>query len=149
MLIVALVGPVAAVLVAGLDHRFGWPPAVSSPLQLVGLALVMAGYILGVWAMLVNPFFSSFVRIQSERGHQVIARGPYAVVRHPAYSGGILAALATPIMLDAVWALLPGTLIAMALVLRTYLEDQLLQDRLPGYREYASSVRARMITGGW
>jgi protein-S-isoprenylcysteine O-methyltransferase Ste14 len=147
--IAALMGPLSAVLVAGLDHRFGWPPPIAYPLQLVGLVLLALGYAIGVWAMLVNRFFSSFVRVQSDRGHHVIAGGPYAFVRHPAYAGGILSSVAAPLMLDAVWAWLPVAFIVAALVLRTDLEDRLLQDRLSGYAEYASKVRYRLIPAGW
>jgi protein-S-isoprenylcysteine O-methyltransferase Ste14 len=149
VVIAALIGPLSAVLVAGLDHRFGWPPPVAFPLQLVGLVLLALGYALGVWAMLVNRFFSSFVRVQSDRGHHAIAGGPYAFVRHPAYAGGILSSVAAPLMLDAVWAWLPVAVIVAALVLRTDLEDRLLRDRLPGYAEYASRVRYRLIPAGW
>lgn len=147
--IAALMGPLSAVLVAGLDHRFGWPPPIAFPLQLVGLFLLALGYALGAWAMLVNRFFSSFVRVQSNRGHHAITGGPYAFVRHPAYAGGILSSVAAPLMLDAVWAWLPVAVIVAALVLRTDLEDRLLRDRLPGYAEYASRVRYRLIPAGW
>jgi protein-S-isoprenylcysteine O-methyltransferase Ste14 len=110
---------------------------------------VALGYGLAVWAMSVNPFFSAVARIQTDRGHTVIAAGPYRVVRHPAYAGGLLSALTLPLMLDATWALLPGLAMAAALILRTRLEDTALQVGLPGYREYARSHRSRLIPGVW
>jgi len=146
---VGLVGPMLMVITAGLDHRFGWPPALPAWQQVAGGLAVALGYGLAVWAMSVNPFFSAVARIQTDRGHTVIAAGPYRVVRHPAYAGGLLSALTLPLMLDATWALLPGLAMAAALILRTHLEDTALQAGLPGYREYARSIRSRLIPGVW
>ncbi len=146
---VGLVGPMLMVITAGLDYRFGWPPALEAWQQVAGGLAAALGYGLAVWAMSVNPFFSAVARIQTDRGHTVIAAGPYRVVRHLAYAGGLLSALTLPLMLDAPWALLPGLAMAAALILRTYIEDTALQVGLPGYREYARSNRSRLIPGVW
>ncbi len=145
----ALMGPVLVVLLAGLDHRFAWPPPVALALRIVAGALLVLAYAFATWAMLSNPFFSAVVRIQSDRGHRVIRAGPYAWVRHPAYAGGMLAMLAGPLMLDAVWALLLAALVIAAMAVRTALEDRLLRRDLPGYEDYAKSVRYRLVPGVW
>ena len=136
-------------LVAGLQHRFQWPPRLPLLLQLAALILVILGFILGNWTMIVNRFFSAGVRIQRDREQTVVDRGPYAVVRHPAYAGALLTFLALPLMLDALWALLPALLTAVALVLRTALEDRTLQEELDGYTAYARRVRYRLLPGVW
>ncbi len=60
-------------VVAALDAaRFGWSE-MSVWLWPVGLALFVSGTALMTWAMAVNPFFEKTVRIQTERGHHVIA----------------------------------------------------------------------------
>ena len=93
--------------------------------------------------------FEKTVRIQTNHGHHVINSGPYACVRHPGYVGFIAVLLATPLLLASISTILP-TLFAMALfVIRTLLEDRMLQAELPGYREYASRVRYRLIPGIW
>lgn len=76
-------------VIAGLDHRFHWSDIV--PLAGVVVGLVIVAIVLGVviWAELSNPFFSGAVRIQADRGQRVIRQGPYAIVRHPAYAGGL------------------------------------------------------------
>ncbi len=74
---------------------------------------------------------------------------PYGAIRHPAYAGGIVSGLATPLMLDTVWALGPAAFVVILMVLRTYLEDQVLTDELSGYREYASRVQFRLVPGLW
>ncbi len=106
----AIIGPMIAQIVAGLNYRFGWLPEIPLWLALVALALVIAGWALSSWAMAVNRFFSAVVRIQTDRGHTVITTGPYRFVRHPGYAGGAVANLAIPLMLGSAWALIPAVL---------------------------------------
>jgi protein-S-isoprenylcysteine O-methyltransferase Ste14 len=148
--IMSIIGPalIACYIVAGLDVRYGWT-RISLPLQIIALIIVVLGYALIVWATAANPFFSLIVRIQQERGHTVAAGGPYRFVRHPAYVGGIAIYIATPVMLSSLWALIPGGLTAVLMLVRTALEDKTLQDELDGYREYAGRVRYRLIPGIW
>jgi protein-S-isoprenylcysteine O-methyltransferase Ste14 len=148
--IMSIIGPalIACYIVAGLDVRYGWT-RISLPLQIAALVIVVLGYALIVWATAANAFFSLIVRIQQERGHTVAAGGPYRFVRHPAYVGGIVIYLATPVMLGSLWALIPGGLSAVLMIVRTALEDKMLLNELDGYREYAGRVRYRLIPGIW
>ena len=134
-------------VVAGLDHRFGWSPHFPSWLNILGLVLASAGYGFAGWAFLENRFFSAVVRIQSDRGHVVCDTGPYRIVRHPGYSGGLLSPFAMAWALDSVWILVPATAAVVIAVVRTTLEDRALQKELPGYRAYADRVRYRLIPG--
>lgn len=136
-------------LVAGLDARFG--SGFSFPLwvRLAALGLLIAGYVLGSYALIANRYFSGMVRIQSDRGHQVVTSGPYRWMRHPGYAGGLLSFLATPFLLESLWILIPVVVVSMILVLRTALEDRTLQEKLEGYREYAEEVPYRLIPGIW
>lgn len=136
-------------LVAGLDGRFGWSPAFSLPVKLLALVVILTSYALGAYALIANRFFSGTVRIQFERGHQVVSSGPYRWVRHPGYVGALLTFLATPVFLDALWAFLPSVLLSVALIIRTGLEDRTLQEQLAGYRDYARRVRYRLLPGVW
>ena len=99
--------------------------------------------------MIVNKFFVKFVRIQAERGHYVVTDGPYAYIRHPGYAGTVLAFIVLPIALSSLWALIPALVGGSLLVIRTFLEDRFLQKEFDGYREYASSVRWRLLPGIW
>ena len=136
-------------IVAGLDLRYGWSSGISPLAQIVALLIVVAGYALVVWATGTNAFFSQVVRIQTERGHTVIRSGPYWVVRHPAYVGMILVVVGAPILLGSWWALIPGVISAVLMIVRTSLEDKTLQAELPGYREYAQRTRYRLLPGVW
>lgn len=136
-------------LAAGLDARFGVSMHLALWVRLLALAVMLAGFILGSYALIANRFFSGMVRIQSDRGHQVVSSGPYRWVRHPGYVGGLLSYLATPFLLESLWAFIPVVMITAILVVRTSLEDRTLQEKLDGYREYAQDVRYRLIPGIW
>jgi protein-S-isoprenylcysteine O-methyltransferase Ste14 len=149
MPLIGIAGPIAVGLMAGLNYRFGWPPAVSLAVQALGLLALLIGLALSTWAMVTNRYFSSVVRIQAERGHQVISSGPYSIVRHPGYAAAVVGELGTALMLGSAWALIPAALLTALYVLRTSLEDRTLQAELPGYREYAGRVRYRLLPGVW
>ena len=136
-------------LVTGLDKRFGWSPEIPVYIQLIAFVLLMFGYSFSSWAMISNPFFSGTVRIQEERGHVVATSGPYRYIRHPGYSGWILANLATPVALGSLWGLVPGVLAAILFVIRTAKEDQTLQEELDGYQAYSEQVHYRLVPGIW
>jgi protein-S-isoprenylcysteine O-methyltransferase Ste14 len=89
------------------------------------------------------------VRIQEDRGHQVVTGGPYRYVRHPMYVGIILLFPCMALFLGSWWALVPASLIAILMVIRTALEDRTLRAELPGYAEYAQRVRYRLLPGVW
>lgn len=135
------------VIVAGLDHRWGWSPVFPLWLIALGFLLISLGYAFAVWALVENRFFSSMVRIQSDRGHVVCDRGPYRLVRHPGYAGNILPLLGIVLALGSVWTLIPAVAALIIAVVRTALEDQTLQEELPGYRDYARRVRYRLLPG--
>ncbi|MEN8182753.1 MAG: isoprenylcysteine carboxylmethyltransferase family protein [Myxococcota bacterium] len=135
-------------IVAGLDAgRSG----SSLPLAVEVSAFVAfaLGYGLALAAMRENRFFSTFVRIQQDRGHAVVSSGPYAWVRHPGYAGTLLAHLALPLALGSIAALVPALCGGLLFVLRTAREDRLLAERLPGYREYRTRVPRRLLPGVW
>jgi len=136
-------------LVAGLDALLDWSATFSLPVKIVSLVIILAGYVLGSYALIENRFFSGVVRIQTDRGHQVVSSGPYRWMRHPGYAGALLTYLATPLFLDSRWAFLPTVFIMILLVIRTALEDRVLQDELAGYRDYVRRVRYRLLPGVW
>lgn len=128
--------------------RFGW---TSIPFVAVWPAALVfeAGMSLIAWAMVVNPFLEPTIRIQRERGHCVIAAGPYRVVRHPMYLGMLLSYAATPVMLGSMWTLAVSGLAIALFIWRTALEDRTLRQELAGYSEYAAATRSRLLPGIW
>jgi protein-S-isoprenylcysteine O-methyltransferase Ste14 len=149
MPIIAMFGPLASWIIAGLSFRFGWLLGIPFVVRLGAWAVLVAGSALVSWSMLHNPFFSAVVRIQRDRGQTPISKGPYRFVRHPGYLGMLLANLATPVLLDAPWTFVPIGVVGVVLVLRTRLEDRTLLADLPGYADYTRATRARLLPGLW
>jgi protein-S-isoprenylcysteine O-methyltransferase Ste14 len=138
-------------IVAGLDRgRFHWSDSVPPWLQALALIAVAGGYALCFWAMAVNRFFSSVVRIQSDRGHHLVDTGPYAVIRHPGYAAGVIIIVASGIGLGSWLATALAIVLSLPFLLyRAITEDRMLQAELPGYRDYAGRVRWRICPGIW
>lgn len=130
------------------DGRFHWLP-LSWWVCILGDVLYVIGTGIMTWAQSVNKFFEPTVRLQEDRGQRVIDVGPYALVRHPGYVGGIVLSAGMALALGSLWALIPVGLMALVLVVRTKWEDETLQAKLPGYREYAGRVRYRLVPGLW
>jgi protein-S-isoprenylcysteine O-methyltransferase Ste14 len=146
---IAVVGPAAMYLTAAWDARCGWSSAMPAWLEAAAFAVCVAGPALTLWAMISNRYFSATVRIQTERGHVVVTRGPYQYVRHPGYVGVILFDAATPLALGSWWSLIPGVFTGCLLILRTLWEDRTLIVELEGYRKYTEGVRYRLVPGVW
>ena len=136
-------------LVAGIEARVDWSPMFSPAVKIGALIVILVGWALGAYALVENRYFSGVVRIQTDRNHHVISSGPYRWMRHPGYAGALLTYLATPVFLDSPWAFLPVALIAVTLVVRTYLEDRTLCAELEGYSEYSQRVHHRLLPGVW
>ena len=147
--IIGRLGPLAVIIIAGLDFRFDWSGPLPSIYAVLGLALFIVGYVPILWAMRENRFFSGVVRIQKERGHHVVTTGPYRFVRHPGYLGSIIYMLALPFALTSYWAFIPAVATVIVVVVRTALEDDTLKRELEGYIEYTKRVCYRLLPGVW
>ena len=137
------------VVVCGLDAaRYKWS---TMPLWLtvLGVVLILPAFAVATWAMAVNPYFECSVRIQEDRGQEVIKSGPYKFVRHPGYAALALSLFAAPLILGSWWGLAPSAVLILIVIARTALEDRTLQEELPGYREYAGQTRCRLLPLVW
>jgi len=136
--------------ISGLDAgRYHWTHHVPLALYLAVIIAYILGQSLTLWAKTVNRFFSSVVRIQLDRGQTVCCKGPYRYIRHPGYLGGLIFGLSAPLLLGSAVALVPAGLAALSLLARMLLEDVTLQAELDGYRQYASTVRSRLLPHIW
>lgn len=140
---------IGILVAAGLDERLGWTGQIGLATQIAAFVAYVLGGAMFSWAMISNAYFSTAVRIQDDRGHTVCNTGPYRFVRHPGYVGIILQSLVAPLMFGSLWALLAGALAALSLIIRTALEDRMLQEELDGYREYAERIRYRLLPRVW
>lgn len=146
---IASISALGILFIAGMDWRLKWQPDFSFAAQVAGLALYVGGFAVFLWAMASNKFFSSVVRIQTDRGHTVQTGGPYRIVRHPGYASIITTGIGAALLLGSPWSLIPAAFSASFYILRTALEDRTLRAELPGYQEYAQRVRYRLFPGVW
>jgi protein-S-isoprenylcysteine O-methyltransferase Ste14 len=128
------------------DHRAGWS-SVPAWVSLLGDALVAAGLSIAMLVIIENSYAAATVTVES--GQQVASGGLYKFVRHPMYVGNVIMTVGMPLALGSYWGLLfviPGILV---LVFRILDEEKLLNEELPGYREYAQHVRYRLVPNVW
>jgi protein-S-isoprenylcysteine O-methyltransferase Ste14 len=137
---------VGMVVLSAFDHRFGWSQ-VSPAISVAGDALVVLGLLVDLVVFRTNTYGAS--NVQVEAGQTVISTGPYAIVRHPMYSGVVIMAAGVPLALGSWWGLLALLVALPVLAWRILDEEALLKDDLPGYPEYTHDVRYRLVPYVW
>jgi protein-S-isoprenylcysteine O-methyltransferase Ste14 len=142
----ASLGFVVIFVIAGFDHRFHWstvPPGI----VIFGDLVIVLGWAIVFRVFRENPFSSATIEVAADQ--RVITTGPYAVVRHPMYSGALLYLLAMPLALGSWWAAAALLLLAPALLWRLFDEEKFLANRLAGYSGYCGNVKHRLVPGVW
>jgi protein-S-isoprenylcysteine O-methyltransferase Ste14 len=150
ILALAFLSTITMYIVAGLDSgRYHWSRSFHWSVYVTGILLTMSGQLLFLIAQKQNRFFSSTVRIQTERNHAVCDQGLYSFVRHPAYLGSIVQLIGFPLLLGSSWSIIPVSISIVLFLIRTKLEDSTLRNELAGYREYSKKTRWKIIPGVW
>ena len=142
----ALIGFIALLVLPALDHRFGWSP-VSPSVAVAGDVLVALGFLLVFFVFTVNSYGASTIQIAEDQ--KVISTGPYALVRHPMYAGALVMLVGTPLALGSWLGLFVLVLMLPVLMWRLLDEEQFLAKNLPGYTDYQTKVRYRLIPYVW
>jgi len=145
---VFVVAMLAWLALIGVDRRIQ-SSDMPVALQAVGFALFLASTSFTMWVFRENSFAAPVVKLQAERAQHVISSGPYAHVRHPMYSGMILFFTGVPLLLGSWWGLVMVPVFAALFAIRIGIEERTLREGLPGYADYASRVRYRLLPGVW
>jgi protein-S-isoprenylcysteine O-methyltransferase Ste14 len=149
IVVLLFAGFVPMFVLPGLDAiRYQWSE-IPLFLEVLGFAGIFASSGLILWVLQTNPYSSAVVEVQKERGHKTITTGPYQYVRHPMYVGAIVNVLAIPLALGSLITFIPGIILTVVVVVRTYLEDKTLHQELEGYTAYAETVKYRLVPGVW
>lgn len=137
-------------IIAGLDSgRFHWSPNFSTIYFILGIIFVFVGQVIFLVSKNQNEFFSSVARIQTERNHIVCDKGLYKIVRHSGYLGMIISWIGFPFVLCSIYSAIPVLFAILLLILRTSLEDKMLEEELSGYKEYKQRVKYKLVPYIW
>ena len=140
----ASAGFIALLVVSAFDHRFMWS-SLPVYVAIAGDLSTALGFYIVFLVYKENPFTSATIEVVADQ--EVISTGPYAVVRHPMYAGSLPLLLGTPLGLGSYWGLLPLAATMPFLMWRLLDEERFLSKNLPGYTEYCTKVRWRLIPG--
>jgi protein-S-isoprenylcysteine O-methyltransferase Ste14 len=137
---------IVMVVISAVDHRCAWS-AVPSYAVAAGNVLVAIGFLINFFVFKENTFASAIIEIGT--GQKVISSGPYALVRHPMYIGWLVTFSGVPLALGSWWGLFAIIPITLVVVWRLLDEETFLAGNLPGYSEYQSRVRFRLVPFIW
>jgi protein-S-isoprenylcysteine O-methyltransferase Ste14 len=137
---------VGLLLVPAIDHRFGWS-RMSSLVVIGGDVLVAVGFAGILRVFRENSFSAATVEVAPDQ--IVVSTGPYAIVRHPMYAAATVLMTGIPVALGSWWGLAVMAGIVPLLVWRLLHEERILAEQLPGYRDYLTKVRWRLVPYVW
>jgi protein-S-isoprenylcysteine O-methyltransferase Ste14 len=120
-----------------------WPAGAHAALSVIGAVLAATGGGIAVWASrLLGRGFTPYPKPLSTG--ELVEAGPFRVVRHPVYAGGLLFFLGYSVYASAP-ALVATGILAVVWALKARVEERHLRERYAGYAEYASRVRFRLM----
>ena len=150
IMLLFFIAGIALYIIPGFDVvRYGWSESLPLWMKVIAWLIHVPCFVGLGWVMRENTYLAQVVKIDKQRGHEVITTGPYAIVRHPMYTIIIILLFAVPVALGSRYALLLAGFLTVLLIVRTYLEDRTLHAELEGYPEYATQTPYRLIPGIW
>jgi len=136
----------AVLVVAALDHRFGWS-AVGIPVVILGNVLAFGGLGIAMAVIVQNNYAAANITVEADQ--RVVSTGLYGIVRHPMYFGVLIMLIGVPLALGSYWALLIVVVDLVLFAARILDEEKALTAELTGYREYTHKVHSRLVPYVW
>jgi protein-S-isoprenylcysteine O-methyltransferase Ste14 len=133
-------------VIPAFDHRYGWSrvPAYAS---IVGDVMMLIGFVITFAVFRENSYTSGVIEVAQDQ--KVVSTGPYAIVRHPLYSGALIMLFGIPLALGSWWGILVNVLLTAAIIWRLLDEERFLAANLNGYAAYTQAVRYRLVPLVW
>ena len=148
--VVAFLGFLTWLIVMPLEsQRYGWTDGFPTWVKIVGLVGLIPSAYLILQTYIVNAYLARVVRVQEDRGQQVVTSGVYGFVRHPMYLGSALFFICGPLLMESILGLGLGVFMILVLAYRITREEVLLVEDLEGYAEYRQKTKYRLIPGIW
>ena len=137
---------ISVFIFSAISHRFSWS-RVPIVVSLAGDILVAIGLLINLIVFKENTYGSATVETTADQ--KVISTGPYALIRHPMYTGVLVMLIGIPLALDAWWSFAIIAIALPGLIWRSFDEEKLLKQDLPGYLNYTKKVKYRLIPYIW
>jgi len=124
-----------------------WPDSVASTFTVVGLILIVLGFVLLLAAGVSLVFARAFSAMPRPREGSTVAQGGvYRLVRHPVYGALLLIALGWSLA-ESPLGLIPTAVLAVVFDLKARLEETWLQEGHPEYAAYRERTPRRFVPG--
>lgn len=133
-------------VIAGLGVRFEWY-MLPNQVVIIFTGVFLLAYILYLEALKENKYLSRTIEVQDNQ--KVIDTGLYGIVRHPMYSATLLLFLSMPIVLGSIYSFIIFLAYPFIIAKRIKGEEEFLEEKLIGYREYKQRVKYRLIPFIW
>ena len=137
---------VAAFVVAGLNHRYGWI-TLPDVFVVIGAVVFLLSYAGFGEVLRENAFLSRTIEVKEDQ--TVVDTGLYGIVRHPMYTASVFLFLSMPLILNSLISFLTMLVYIPLIVKRIRNEEEVLEKELKGYREYKEKIRYRLIPYIW
>lgn len=133
-------------VIAGLNYRFNWI-ILPNYIVIISSILFIISYILYAGVLRENAYLSRTIEVQDNQ--KVIDTGLYKIVRHPMYSITILLFLTMPLILNSIISFVIFLIYPIIISKRIINEEELLEKKLKGYKEYKRKIKYKLIPFIW
>ena len=142
-MILAMIVLIPTVVFPGFDRQLGFSSPLPEIIEIIGFIGMIISMVEMLYVNKVNRYASKGLVIHKD--HELITSGPYKYVRHPLYTGAIIFLVCIPLALGSLISFVISLLFPILLVYRIRIEEKMLIDHLPGYKDYKNRVKYRLI----
>ena len=133
-------------ILAGLNYRFNWIQ-ISNVVVITSSVVFLLSYIMYAEVLRENTFLSRTIEVQENQ--KLITTGLYGVVRHPMYTATMFLFLSIPLILGSAISFVIFLIYPLIIAKRIKNEEEIMERRLKGYKEYKNKVKYKMIPFIW
>ncbi len=133
-------------VIAGLNFRYKWI-ILPDIITIIGSIIFTISYIIYAEILRENTYLSRTIEV--EKNQKLIDTGLYGIIRHPMYASTIFLFLSIPLILGSILSLIIFLIYPFLIIKRIKNEEQVLEEKLIGYKEYQKRVKYRLIPYIW